>query len=157
MVLFIQVSNSFPECLQVDICLHLNRNLLNNCPAFQRVSAGKDAFFGENVQDLTNSGKSLYFVHALTYCDINKIELSVLKETLYTCPEFAQEFMGKIQDTFNLKRGVLTETQRQTKMDDETLKFIRQKRPHMQSKGRRHVYDADLTTGRSGFRRKARH
>ncbi|KAH3879221.1 hypothetical protein DPMN_003124 [Dreissena polymorpha] len=51
--------------------------------------------------------------------------------------------MGKIQDTFNLKRGVLTETQRKTKMDDETLKFIRQKRPHMQSKGRRHVYDAD--------------
>ncbi|KAH3737575.1 hypothetical protein DPMN_044168 [Dreissena polymorpha] len=50
--------------------------------------------------------------------------------------------MGKIQDTFNLKRGVLTETQQQTKMDDETLKFIRQKRPHMQSKGRRHVYDA---------------
>ncbi|KAH3832955.1 hypothetical protein DPMN_106251 [Dreissena polymorpha] len=64
--------------------------------------------------------------------------------------------MGKIQITFNLKRGVLTETQRQRKMDDETLKFIRQKRPHMQSKGRRLVYDADRTTGTSGFRRKAR-
>ncbi|XP_052282896.1 potassium voltage-gated channel subfamily H member 7-like isoform X2 [Dreissena polymorpha] len=201
------VLKSFPECLQADICLHLNRNLLNNCPAFQRASAGclralslqfktthappadtlihpgdiltalyfiargsleivtennvmailgKDDIFGGDVQDLTNSGKSLYFVRALTYCDINKIELSVLKETLNTYPEFAQEFMGKIQVTFNLKRGVLTETQRQTKMDDETLKFIRQKRPHMQSKGRHHVYDADRATGRSGFRRKAR-
>ncbi|KAH3897838.1 hypothetical protein DPMN_022034 [Dreissena polymorpha] len=39
-------------------------------------------------------------------------------------------------------------------MDDETLKFIRH-RPHMQSKGKRHVYDADRTTGTSGFRRKA--
>ncbi|XP_055959175.1 potassium voltage-gated channel subfamily H member 7 [Patella vulgata] len=30
-----QVLKSFPECLQADICLHLNRNLLNNCPAFK--------------------------------------------------------------------------------------------------------------------------
>ncbi|KAH3878779.1 hypothetical protein DPMN_002678 [Dreissena polymorpha] len=33
-------------------------------------------------------------------------------------------------------------------MDDETLKFIRQKRPHMQSKGRRHVFDAAIQTSR---------
>ncbi|KAH6940099.1 hypothetical protein HPB50_024756 [Hyalomma asiaticum] len=30
----------FPECLQADICLHLNRNLLNNCPAFRGASPG---------------------------------------------------------------------------------------------------------------------
>ena len=30
-----QVLRSFPECLQADICLHLNRNLLDTCPAFQ--------------------------------------------------------------------------------------------------------------------------
>jgi len=35
-----QVLKSFPECLQADICLHLNRNLLNNCPAFQKASTG---------------------------------------------------------------------------------------------------------------------
>lgn len=29
-----QVLKGFPECLQADICLHLNRNLLKNCPAF---------------------------------------------------------------------------------------------------------------------------
>ncbi|XP_064613900.1 potassium voltage-gated channel subfamily H member 6-like [Liolophura sinensis] len=29
------VLKSFPECLQADICLHLNRNLLSNCPAFK--------------------------------------------------------------------------------------------------------------------------
>lgn len=33
-----QVLKGFPECLQADICLHLNRNLLKNCPAF----SGKD-------------------------------------------------------------------------------------------------------------------
>ena len=31
----LQVLKGFPECLQADICLHLNRNLLNNCPAFK--------------------------------------------------------------------------------------------------------------------------
>jgi len=25
----------FPECIQADICLHLNRELLNNCPVFE--------------------------------------------------------------------------------------------------------------------------
>ena len=33
--LLFQVLKSFPECLQADICLHLNRNLLSNCPAFK--------------------------------------------------------------------------------------------------------------------------
>lgn len=35
-----QVLRSFPECLQADICLHLNRNLLDSCPAFQGASLG---------------------------------------------------------------------------------------------------------------------
>ena len=30
----------FPDCLQADICVHLNRNLLNNCQAFQGASSG---------------------------------------------------------------------------------------------------------------------
>jgi len=30
-----QVLKGFPECLQADICLHLNRNLLQNCLAFK--------------------------------------------------------------------------------------------------------------------------
>ncbi|XP_033127398.1 potassium voltage-gated channel subfamily H member 2-like isoform X2 [Anneissia japonica] len=34
------VLKGFPECLQADICLHLNRNLLNNCPAFKGASPG---------------------------------------------------------------------------------------------------------------------
>lgn len=34
------VLKGFPECLQADICLHLNRNLLNNCPAFRGASPG---------------------------------------------------------------------------------------------------------------------
>ncbi|WAR17132.1 KCNH7-like protein, partial [Mya arenaria] len=189
----IDMNTGFPECLQADICLHLNRNLLSNCPAFQKASTGclralsmqfktthappgdtlihpgdiltalyfiargsleivtensviailgKDDIFGGDLEDLTNSGKSLYFVRALSYCDINKIELPVLRETLTTYPEFAQEFMSKIQVTFNLKRGTLYEHDRNSKLDDETLKFIRQKRPHMQSRGRRHGPEA---------------
>uniref|UniRef100_A0A1I8IUU4 Ion_trans domain-containing protein n=1 Tax=Macrostomum lignano TaxID=282301 RepID=A0A1I8IUU4_9PLAT len=34
------VLKTFPECLQADICLHMNRNLLNNCPAFKGASPG---------------------------------------------------------------------------------------------------------------------
>ena len=34
------VLKSFPESLQADICLHLNRQLLNKCPAFQDANAG---------------------------------------------------------------------------------------------------------------------
>jgi CRP-like cAMP-binding protein len=35
-----QVLRGFPECLQADICLHLNRNLLETSPAFQNASLG---------------------------------------------------------------------------------------------------------------------
>ena len=41
----LQVLKSFPECLQADICLHLNRNLLNNCLAFKFASPGKETLF----------------------------------------------------------------------------------------------------------------
>ncbi|XP_036391139.1 potassium voltage-gated channel subfamily H member 6 [Megalops cyprinoides] len=34
------VLKGFPECLQADICLHLNRSLLQNCKAFQGASKG---------------------------------------------------------------------------------------------------------------------
>ena len=35
-----QVLKGFPECLQADICLHLNRNLLHNCKVFQGATKG---------------------------------------------------------------------------------------------------------------------
>ncbi|KAF3694899.1 Potassium voltage-gated channel subfamily H member 7 [Channa argus] len=34
------VLKGFPECLQADICLHLNRNLLHNCKAFEGATKG---------------------------------------------------------------------------------------------------------------------
>ncbi|XP_034239097.1 potassium voltage-gated channel subfamily H member 6 [Thrips palmi] len=34
------VLKGFPECLQADICLHLNRTLLDNCSAFEGASPG---------------------------------------------------------------------------------------------------------------------
>ena len=36
-LIFVQ---GFPDCLQADICVHLNRNLLNNCAAFAGASSG---------------------------------------------------------------------------------------------------------------------
>ncbi|XP_070694473.1 voltage-gated inwardly rectifying potassium channel KCNH7-like [Pempheris klunzingeri] len=35
-----EVLKGFPECLQADICLHLNRSLLHNCKAFQGATKG---------------------------------------------------------------------------------------------------------------------
>ncbi|XP_042300628.1 potassium voltage-gated channel subfamily H member 7 isoform X6 [Sceloporus undulatus] len=35
-----EVLKGFPECLQADICLHLNQTLLQNCKAFQGASKG---------------------------------------------------------------------------------------------------------------------
>ena len=39
------VLKGFPECLQADICLHLNSQLLKNCPAFK----------GDKPSDFTGS------------------------------------------------------------------------------------------------------
>lgn len=36
----IQVLKGFPECLQADICLHLNQNLLQGCKAFDGATKG---------------------------------------------------------------------------------------------------------------------
>lgn len=36
----LQVLKGFPECLQADICLHLNQTLLQNCKAFRGASKG---------------------------------------------------------------------------------------------------------------------
>ncbi|XP_053117582.1 potassium voltage-gated channel subfamily H member 7 isoform X3 [Hemicordylus capensis] len=36
----IDMNMGFPECLQADICLHLNQTLLQNCKAFQGASKG---------------------------------------------------------------------------------------------------------------------
>ena len=36
------VLKTFPECIQADICLHLNRELLNNCSVFEDASEGKN-------------------------------------------------------------------------------------------------------------------
>lgn len=35
-----QVLKGFPECLQADICLHLNKNLLQGCKAFRGATKG---------------------------------------------------------------------------------------------------------------------
>ncbi|KAL8622334.1 hypothetical protein ACOMHN_043338 [Nucella lapillus] len=186
------VLKGFPECLQADICLHLNRNLLNTCPAFKGASPGclrvlslkfrsthappgdtllhpgdiltsiyfiargsveiskddtvmailgKNDIFGEDFTDgerwqQETASKSMYFVRALSYCDFNKIELSDLREILQLYPEFAEQFLKRFQVTFNLKKGTLLHRRIKQKLDDETLRFIRQRRPRLQCKRR---------------------
>ncbi|OWF53455.1 Potassium voltage-gated channel subfamily H member 7 [Mizuhopecten yessoensis] len=194
------VLKNFPDCLQSDICLHLNRTLLNNCPAFKGANPGclralsmkfktthappgdtlihpgdiltaiyfiargsieilkentvmailgKDDIFGADMKDAATPGKSLYFVRALSYCDINKIEMEDLKVVLQTYEDFTTEFMDKFQVTFDVKKGTLLQRKSRPKMEDETLRFIRQKRPRLQCKRRR--LDGH---GRTSFRRR---
>ena len=40
MIINEQVLKIFPEVIQADICLHINRNLVNSCPAFRAASPG---------------------------------------------------------------------------------------------------------------------
>ncbi len=49
------ILKTFPECIQADICLHLNRELLNNCPVFEDASESKRK---ENF----NKNKNFYFL-----------------------------------------------------------------------------------------------
>ena len=35
------ILKTFPECIQADICLHLNRELLKNCSVFEDASEGR--------------------------------------------------------------------------------------------------------------------
>ncbi|KAI8785760.1 potassium voltage-gated channel subfamily H member 2, partial [Biomphalaria glabrata] len=187
------VLKGFPECLQADICLHLNRNLLQNCNAFKGASPGclrvlstkfksthappgdtlvhpgdiltalyfiargsieilkddtvmailgKDDIFGEDIKENNSlQGQSMYCVRALSYCDINKIDLLDLREILHTYPEFEDSFLSKFQVTFNLRKGTLLQIRAKMKMDDETLRFIRQRRPRLQCK--RRTFDSE--------------
>ncbi|VVC94157.1 unnamed protein product, partial [Leptidea sinapis] len=56
------VLKGFPECLQADICLHLNRNLLASCSAFEGASPG---CLSKQRSSTLNSitGKQLQQVH----------------------------------------------------------------------------------------------
>ncbi|CAH1788034.1 unnamed protein product, partial [Owenia fusiformis] len=189
------VLKGFPDCLQADICLHLNRQLLNNCDAFKVASPGclrvlsmkfrsthappgdtlihpgdileslyfiargsieilkddivmailgKDDIFGGDILEANQVhgvSKSSYCIRALSYCDLHKIDLDDLQEILDVYPEFAQNFLKSFHVTFNLKHipgeGEFIHRTASTKMPEETLKFIRQKRPRLQSKGKR--------------------
>ncbi|KAF6035310.1 hypothetical protein EB796_006380 [Bugula neritina] len=160
---------SFPEQIQADICLHLNKNLLHNNPAFKGASPGclsmhlgdlvtsiyfiargsieilkddvcmailgRGDIFGLSVDDLEKVVKSNYNVHALTFCDMNKIDAYDLKDIFDMYPEFTENFKKRFSLTFNLKMGEYKTLVTPQAMDEETLKLIRQRRPKMQCKG----------------------
>uniref|UniRef100_A0A1B0CAV1 Cyclic nucleotide-binding domain-containing protein n=2 Tax=Lutzomyia longipalpis TaxID=7200 RepID=A0A1B0CAV1_LUTLO len=114
------VLKGFPECLQADICLHLNRNLLTSCSAFEGASPGclralwlkfktthappgKDDIFGENPCIYTTLGKSNSNVRALTYCDLHKIHREDLLDVLDLYPEFYESFINNLEITYNMR------------------------------------------------------
>ncbi|PAA83489.1 hypothetical protein BOX15_Mlig017264g2 [Macrostomum lignano] len=190
------VLKTFPECLQADICLHMNRNLLNNCPAFKGASPGclrafsmkfhtthvppgdtlvhpgdileniffvvrgsveiskddtvmavlgRDDIFGDEAIRAVQGhvGQSMYTCRALSYVDLNKISVGDLKEILNVYNEWAPIFKQNFKVTFNL-----TESDQQAlacSMDDETLRFIRQKKPLLQTKSRSNASSAPNT------------
>lgn len=70
--------------------------------------AGREDVFGEDIRETPGVGKSLYCVRALSYCDINKIEIHDLTEIMRTYPEFAERFLTTFNVTFNLKHVSLT-------------------------------------------------
>ncbi|XP_013410242.1 potassium voltage-gated channel subfamily H member 7-like isoform X2 [Lingula anatina] len=196
------VLKGFPDCLQADICLHLNRNLLNSSAAFRGASPGclralslkfrtthappgdtlihpgdiltsiyfiargsievlkddivmailgKDDIFGEDASNFSTLGKSNYCVRALSYCDLNKIDIDELQGILNTYPEFTKKFVKNFHVTFNLRDGQLLKQRKSGKFDEQTLRFIRQKRPKLQCRGR--PSDADTRGGAPGRQR----
>ncbi|KAF5399958.1 Ion transport and Cyclic nucleotide-binding domain containing protein [Paragonimus heterotremus] len=170
------VLRSFPECLQADICLHLNRNLLETCPPFKGASQGclrslalklktthvppgdtlvhkgdvlcficfiargsieilmgsdivavlcQGDVFGQSPFAYTLVGQSNFYVRALTYCDLHKIQHEDLFEILDMYPEFAKQFKRKLELTFDLQNSVLFETENDSgAMDDEAVKQL---------------------------------
>ena len=65
--------------------------------------AGRGDIFGLSVDDLTSVVKSNYNVHALTFCDMNKIDAYDLQDIFDMYPEFTEIFKRKFSLTFNLK------------------------------------------------------
>jgi hypothetical protein len=84
---------------------HLNDSFLS-IYLFILFVLGKDDIFGEDLENQHDQGlgKSMYIVRALSYCDINKIDLTDLKEIMVLYPEFAETFQQRFRVTFNLKK-----------------------------------------------------
>lgn len=66
-------------------------------------SSGRGDIFGISVDNLNSVVKSNYSVHALTFCDMNKIEAYDLQDIFDMYPEFTENFKKKFSLTFNLK------------------------------------------------------
>ena len=69
------------------------------------------------MDDLTSVVRSNYSVHALTFCDMNKIEAYDLQDIFDMYPEFTENFKKKFSLTFNL---------RMVCQDRSVLVFLRQ-------------------------------
>lgn len=59
--------------------------------------------FGESPFGRYLMGQSKYYVRALTYCDLHKIQQDDLLEILEMYPEFAKQFRRELEITFDLR------------------------------------------------------
>ncbi|KAF5891650.1 potassium voltage-gated channel subfamily H member 6-like, partial [Clarias magur] len=86
------VLKGFPECLQADICLHLNRNLLQNCKAFKGASKACLRAFAMCLKTTHSPpGDTLYhhgdILHTLYFISHGSIQVS--------CNEVVLAILGK--------------------------------------------------------------
>ncbi|KAJ3608460.1 hypothetical protein NHX12_025507 [Muraenolepis orangiensis] len=120
------VLKGFPECLQADICLHLNRSLLHHCKAFRGGSQAclralamrfktvvrdhvvvamleKNDVFGEPIHLHHQPGRSSSHVQAVTYCHLHRILREDLLEVLDLYPDFTNHFWTDLVITLDLR------------------------------------------------------
>ena len=62
---------------------------------------------------------------------------------------FMNDLLANLVVALLYLQGTLFETRKKSKMDDETLKFIRQKRPHLQCKSRKSDTEKGMLLRRS--------
>eukprot|EP00058_Branchiostoma_floridae_P002188 XP_002587676.1 hypothetical protein BRAFLDRAFT_126737 [Branchiostoma floridae] len=121
----VDMMKDFPDELRADIAMHMHKEILS-LPLFENASQGclsgsleilrngmvlailgKGDLFGADLDAVDNVSKSNGDVKALTYCDLQFIQLPKLKDVFKLYPEFFQKLTRDVRHdlTFNLRDG----------------------------------------------------
>ncbi|XP_067277030.1 potassium voltage-gated channel subfamily H member 5 isoform X2 [Pseudorasbora parva] len=132
-----------PKDMRADICVHLNRNVFNEHPAFRLASdgclrslavefqmihsapgdlifhAGKGDVFGDVFWKETTLAHSCANVRALTYCDLHIIKREALLKVLDFYTAFANSFSRNLILTCNLRKRFIFRKISDVKKEEE--------------------------------------